>query len=43
MMRAASTTTRKPAGLWRYSLRWSLPHKPCPGPLEARHRLYRVR
>ena len=34
MMRAASTTTRKPAGLWRYSLRWSLPHKPCPGPLE---------
>lgn len=34
MMRAASTTTRKPGGLWRYSLRWSLPHKPCPGPLE---------
>ncbi|MFU2883567.1 theronine dehydrogenase [Pseudomonas aeruginosa] len=20
--------------MWRYSLRWSLPHKPCPGPLE---------
>lgn len=19
---------------WRYSLRWKLPHKPCPGPLE---------
>lgn len=20
--------------LWRYSLRWSLPHQPCPGPRE---------
>ena len=19
---------------WRYSLRWKLPHRPCPGPLE---------
>lgn len=24
-----------PAGLmWRYSLRWGLPHRPCPGPFE---------
>lgn len=27
-------TKQKPAPLWRYSLRWSLPHRPCPGPLE---------
>ncbi|HBP1103724.1 TPA: theronine dehydrogenase [Pseudomonas aeruginosa] len=20
--------------MWRYSLRWCLPHKPCPGPIE---------
>lgn len=19
---------------WRYSLRWKLPHRPCPGPYE---------
>ncbi len=27
----ASTTPTKAAGVWRYSLRWGLPQRPCPG------------
>lgn len=29
-----STAKKAPALLWRYSVRWGLPHLPCPGPVE---------